>query len=137
MIIFGNWPKIKTMLATGVDIIEIERIERSINRFGDKMRNRIFTSQEQAYCAGKLTSLAGRYAIKEAVSKALGTGIGDVNFTDIEVVNDARGKPTLFLHNNAKTLASQQGLTQWSISISHTTTHAIGFAVAMGTTPET
>lgn len=121
------------MLATGVDIIEIERIERSINRFGDKMRNRIFTPQEQTYCAGKLPSLAGRYAIKEAVSKALGTGIGDVNFTDIEVVNDEHGKPELVLHNNAKQLAEQQGLTQWSISISHTTTHAIGFAVAFGT----
>ena len=124
------------MLATGVDIIEIERIERSINRFGDKMRNRIFTSQEQIYCAGKTTSLAGRYAIKEAVSKALGTGIGDVNFTDIEVINDTRGKPELVLHNRAKTLASNLGLDQWSISISHTTTHAIGFAVAIGTTPE-
>lgn len=119
------------MLATGVDIIEIDRIERSINRFGDKMRNRIFTPQEQAYCAGKLPSLAGRYAIKEAVSKALGTGIGDVSFTDIEVVNDERGKPELVLHNNAKILANKLGLNQWSISISHTTTHAIGFAVAL------
>ena len=124
------------MLATGVDIIEIERIERSINRFGDKMRNRIFTPQEQTYCAGKLPSLAGRYAIKEAVSKALGTGIGDVNFTDIEVVNDEPGKPNLVLHNNAKQLAEQQGFTQWSISISHTTTHAIGFAVALNTTQQ-
>jgi holo-[acyl-carrier protein] synthase len=124
------------MLATGVDIIEIDRIERSINRFGDKMRNRIFTPQEQTYCAGKLPSLAGRYAIKEAVSKALGTGIGDVNFTDIEVVNDERGKPELVLHHNAKLLAEQLGLTQWSISISHTNTHAIGFAVALGTIEE-
>ena len=121
------------MLATGVDIIEIDRIERSINRFGDKMRNRIFTPQEQTYCAGKLPSLAGRYAIKEAVSKALGTGIGDVNFTDIEVVNDERGKPELVLHNNAKRLAEELGLSQWSISISHTNTHAIGFAVALST----
>jgi holo-[acyl-carrier protein] synthase len=121
------------MLATGVDIIEIERIERSINRFGDKMRNRIFTPQEQAYCAGKVNSLAGRYAIKEAVGKALGTGIGAVSFTDIEVVNDERGKPNLLLHNNAKALAAQLGLNQWSISISHTTTYAIGFAVGLGT----
>jgi holo-[acyl-carrier protein] synthase len=124
------------MLATGVDIIEVDRIERSINRFGDKMRNRIFTPQEQAYCAGKFPSLAGRYAIKEAVGKALGTGIGDVNFTDIEVVNDERGKPNLVLHNKAKVLAEQLGLNQWSISISHTTTHAIGFAVALNTTQQ-
>lgn len=124
------------MLATGVDIIEIERIKRSINRFGDKMRNRIFTPQEQAACADRFPSLAGRYAIKEAVGKALGTGIGDVNFTDIEVVNDKRGKPELVLHNNAKTLAAQLGFNQWSISISHTNTHAIGFVVALGTTQE-
>jgi holo-[acyl-carrier protein] synthase len=124
------------MLATGVDIIEIERIKRSINRFGDKLCKRIFTPQEQTYCAGKLTSLAGRYAIKEAVSKALGTGIGDIAWTDIEVINDERGKPELILHNNAKALAAKQGLTQWSISISHTNTHAIGFAVALGTTEE-
>ncbi|MCZ7669945.1 MAG: holo-ACP synthase [Chloroflexi bacterium] len=120
------------MLTTGVDIIEIARIERSLNRFGDKMRNRIFTPQEQSYCAGKLPSLAGRYAIKEAVSKALGTGIGDVNFTDIEVINDKRGKPELTLHNRAKEIAAEQGWQQWSISISHTDSHAIGFAVALG-----
>lgn len=124
------------MLTTGVDIIEIERIERSLNRFGDKMRNRIFTPQEQSYCAGKLPSLAGRYAIKEAVSKALGTGIGDVNFTDIEVINDKRGKPELALHNRAKEIAAEQGWQQWSISISHTSSHAIGFAVGLGAPPK-
>lgn len=121
------------MLATGVDIIEIERVQRSIDRFGDKMRNRIFTPQEQAYCANKVTSLAGRYAIKEAVSKALGTGIGDITWTDIEVINNEHGKPELVLHNGAKVLAAQLGLNQWSISISHTNTHAIGFAVAINT----
>ena len=124
------------MLATGVDIIEIDRVQRSIDRFGDKLCNRIYTPQEQTYCAGKINSLAGRYAVKEAVSKALGTGIGDINWTDIEVINDERGKPELILHNNAKALAAKQGLTQWSISISHTNTHAIGFAVALGTTEE-
>jgi holo-[acyl-carrier protein] synthase len=124
------------MLTTGVDIIEIERVEHSINRFGDKMRNRIFTPQEQAYCAGRLPSLAGRYAVKEAVSKALGTGIGDFNWTDIEVLNDKRGKPELILHNNAKALADELGLSEWSISISHTNSHAIGFAVGMGKSQE-
>jgi holo-[acyl-carrier protein] synthase len=70
--------------------------------------------------------------VKEAVGKALGTGIGDVNWTDIEVVCDGRGKPELVLHNQAEALAAQLGLHQWSISLSHTETHAIGFAVAMG-----
>ena len=85
-----------------------------------------------AYCAGRVTSLAGRFAVKEAVSKAFGTGIGDVRWTDIEVVCDERGRPQLVLHDRAMALADQLGLTEWSISLSHTDTHAIGFAVAMG-----
>jgi holo-[acyl-carrier protein] synthase len=121
------------MLATGVDIIEIERVQRSLDRFGDRLCNRIFTPQEQDYCAGKVNSLAGRYAVKEAVSKALGTGIGNFTWTDIEIVSNTQGKPELILHNNARTMAENQGLNQWSISISHTDTHAIGFAIALGT----
>ena len=120
------------MLSTGVDMIEIARIERGIARHGDRFYQRFFTPQEIAYCAGRLPSLAGRFAVKEAVGKALGTGIGDVKWTEIEVVCDARGRPELVLHNQAKALAAQHQLTEWSISISHTDTHAIGFAVALG-----
>jgi holo-[acyl-carrier protein] synthase len=121
-----------TMLSVGVDMIEVARIEKGIARHGDRFYNRFFTRQEQAYCSNRLTSLAGRLAIKEAVAKALGTGIGDISWTDVEVVSDQRGRPNLVLHNNAKTLADQLGLRQWSISLSHTTTHAIGFAIAIG-----
>ena len=120
------------MLAVGVDMSEVARIEKGIARHGDRFYNRFFTPQEQAYCAGRLTSLAGRFAIKEAVAKALGTGIGDISWTDVEVVCDERGRPELMLHNNAKELATTLGLDQWSISLSHTETHAIGFAVATG-----
>ncbi len=119
-------------LSSGVDIIEIERIERALNRNGDRFLQRIFTEREQAHCGRRLHSLAGRFALKEAVSKALGTGIGDFNWVDVEIINDDRGKPILCLHNNAQTLANQLGLGQWSVSISHTDTHAIGFAVAIG-----
>ena len=69
--------------------------------------------------------------MKEAVAKALGTGIGDFNWTDIEVVCDGRGRPELRLHNQAKALADRNGLHQWSISLSHTGSHAIGLAVAL------
>jgi holo-[acyl-carrier protein] synthase len=120
------------MLAAGIDMIEVARIERGIARHGDRFYNRFFTSQEQAYCAGRATSLAGRFAVKEAVAKALGTGIGDISWTDVEIVCDGRGRPELVLHNNAKQLAAKLGLTQWAISLSHTDTHAIGFAVATG-----
>ncbi len=120
------------MLAVGVDMIEIARIERGIARHGDRFLQRFFTEQEIGYCNGRISSLAGRFAIKEAVGKALGTGIGDINWTDVEVVCDGRGKPQLVLHNRAIALAQAQGLAEWSISLSHTDGHAIGFVVAMG-----
>lgn len=118
------------MLAVGVDMIEVARVERGISRHGDRFYDRFFTLQERAYCAGRVTSLAARFAVKEAVAKALGTGIGDISWTDVEVVCDGRGRPGLVLHNNAKELAAKLGLSQWAISLSHTDTHAIGFAVA-------
>jgi len=119
------------MLSVGVDMIEIARIEQGIARHGDRFLRRFFTEQELDYCNGRISSLAGRFAIKEAVGKALGTGIGDINWTDVEVVCDERGKPQLVLHNRAIALAQAQGLVEWSISLSHTDSHAIGFAVAM------
>ncbi len=120
------------MLAVGVDMIETARIERGIARHGDRFLRRFFTEQEIGYCNGRISSLAGRFAIKEAVGKALGTGIGDISWTDVEVVCDGRGKPELLLHNRASALAAERGWTQWQISLSHTDSHAIGFVVALG-----
>jgi len=119
------------MLAVGVDLVEVSRVEASATRYGPRFYDRVFTPQEQAYCAGHAARLAGRFAIKEAVGKALGTGIGDVRWTDIEVVCDARGRPTLVLHDAAQRLAVELGLSDWAISLSHTETHAIGFVVAL------
>ena len=118
------------MLATGVDLIEIERVRRGLVRYGARFADRFFTAREQAQCAGRVASLAGRFAVKEAVGKALGTGIGDVGWKDIEVLNDDRGRPHLTLHNAAERLAAERGLNQWAISLSHTATHAVGLAVA-------
>lgn len=118
------------MLAVGVDLSDVARIERLLAQYGDRFRNRVFTAQEQAYCNGRLPSLAGRFAIKEAVAKALGTGIGDLTWTDIEVVNNERGQPQLLLHNRARELAADLGLHHWAISLSHTDALAIGFVVA-------
>ncbi|MFQ5435186.1 MAG: holo-ACP synthase [Anaerolineae bacterium] len=119
------------MLVSGIDLIEVDRIERGIARHGQRFLDRFFTPQEQAFCEGRAASLAGRFAVKEAVGKALGTGIGDVSWVEIEVVCDGRGRPELVLHGRAQNLAEQLGLTSWSISLSHTDTHAIGLAVAM------
>lgn len=120
------------MIVSGIDMIEVARIERAIQRHGERFYRRFFTEQERQYCQGQAARLAGRFAVKEAVSKALGTGIGDFNWTDVEIVCDGRGKPELILHNSARALAEQQGLTDWSISLAHTETHAIGMAVALG-----
>jgi holo-[acyl-carrier protein] synthase len=123
------------LLATGVDIIEIARIQRAMERHGARFLDRFFTGQEQAFCQGQPARLAGRFAVKEAVAKALGTGVGDVKWTDIEVVCDGRGKPELVLHNAALRLARAQGLVHWSISLSHTGSQAVGLAVALGAGP--
>lgn len=120
------------MLAVGVDMIEVSRIATALQRHGERFNRRFFTSQELAYCAGRAERLAGRFAVKEAVAKALGTGIGDVRWIDIEVVCNERGRPELILHERAKELAAALGLKEWSISLSHTDTHAVGFAVATG-----
>jgi holo-[acyl-carrier protein] synthase len=118
------------MLTVGIDMIEIERVAQAMARFGGRFANRIFTPTEQAQCHGRVPSLAGRFALKEAVAKALGTGIGDVRWLDIEIINDGRGRPHLHLHHAAHDLAIAQGLTTWAVSLSHTTTHAIGMVVA-------
>lgn len=118
------------MLSVGVDMIEVARIEGALSRHGERFYRRFFTEQERAYCSGRVERLAARFAVKEAVGKALGTGIGDVSWTEIEVVCDERGKPELVLHGRAQALATSLGLHYWSISLSHTGTHAIGFAVA-------
>ena len=117
------------MKAIGVDIIEIERVAHSIQRFGDRFLKRVYTEQELAHCHGQVGSLAARWAAKEATAKALGTGIGDVSWQDIEVIPEGNGRPTLHLHGAAAALASQQGVSEFAISLSHTRDHAIAFVL--------
>jgi len=117
-------------LAIGVDIIETERVAQSVARFGDRFLKRVFTEQELAYCNGRIGSLAARWAAKEAVAKALGTGIGDVSWQEIEVVNNNRLCPSVRLHGAATELAAQLGIAGFALSLSHTTEHAVAFVVA-------
>ena len=119
------------MLAVGVDLLEVERVELSLERFGQRFLDRVFTEREQQYCNGRAQSLAARFAAKEAVGKALGTGLGDAGWHEIEIVNEENGRPFLLLHGAAQDLARQQGLNNWTVSLSHTETHAIGMVVAM------
>ena len=93
---------------------------------------RFFTEQELIDAAGSTPALAARYAAKEAVSKALGTGIGDVGWKEIEIVTGPRRQPVLRLHGEARRLSNEAGLIHWTVSLSHTHEHAIAVAVATG-----
>jgi holo-[acyl-carrier protein] synthase len=120
------------MLRTGVDMIEVARIRRAAERHGERFYRRFFTQAECDYCRGRYTALAARFAAKEAVAKALGTGIGDVRWVEIEIVQNERGKPTIQLHGAAAALAAQSGLTEWALSLTHTQDEAIAFVIASG-----
>jgi holo-[acyl-carrier protein] synthase len=118
------------MIRTGVDIIEVERIDRAILRHGDRFFDRFFTAQELIDAHGHTPALAARFAAKEAVAKALGTGIGEVGWKDIEIVNGPRRMPLLMLHNEAGHIAEALGLEEWAVSLSHTHEHALAVVVA-------
>jgi holo-[acyl-carrier protein] synthase len=121
----------KTMIRTGVDLIEVERIDRAILRHGDRFFERFFTARELVETFGHTPALAARFSAKEAVAKALGTGIGDVGWKDIEITKGKSKEPILVLHGPAKAIADELGLVHWTISLSHTHEHAVAIAVAM------
>src|SRR6202044_2480321 len=102
------------VIGLGTDLIEIERIERSVERFGERFLERVFTSGEIAYCYAKKASaesLAARFAAKEAGAKALGTGISrGVSWKEFEVKRETSGKPTLHLSGRAAELAAMMGI---------------------------
>jgi holo-[acyl-carrier protein] synthase len=119
-------------LRTGIDIIEIRRLEEINPAIRARFIQRVYTEAEQALTHGSYPSLVGRFAAKEAVSKALGTGIGRVHWRDIEILRGPWGEPVLQLHGLAQEVADRLGLVEWSVSISHDRTHAIAVAVAQG-----
>lgn len=119
-------------LATGADLITIARVAAAIERHGERFLRRVYTPDELAVCGGRAESLAARWAAKEAVAKALGTGIGAVGFREIEVLRDDCRCPQLRLHGAAAALAANRGLTEWSISLAHDGGMALAFAVGMG-----
>jgi holo-[acyl-carrier protein] synthase len=119
-------------LATGVDLIEISRIEEVVARHGKHYLERIYTPAEIEQCGKRAESLAGRFAAKEAVAKALGCGIGDVSWQEIEVLGDEQNAPMLTLHGMAEQRANELGLTNWSVSISHSQSHSVAFVIAIG-----
>ncbi|MFM2297943.1 MAG: holo-ACP synthase [Verrucomicrobiota bacterium] len=119
----------------GIDIVEVERLAASIEQFGERFLQRIFTSQETTYCRDKSAPaihFAARFAAKEAVAKALGTGIGEVvAWTDIEVVRDVKGKPAIQLSDAARRYCDQQHIIDIQISLTHTANYAAANALIL------
>ncbi len=125
-----------TILGIGIDIVQVERIETALNRFGERFLNRVFCEAEIFYCQSMkrpAVHLAARFAAKEAVSKAFGTGIGrEMGWRDIEVLRDDRGRPTIALYNAGMTTARLRGVRQVLVSLSHTDSYAAANAIIIG-----
>lgn len=122
-------------LSNGVDIIKISRIESLIKEKGDKFLKRIFTEEEIKYIQSKNISpqtIAGLFAVKEAISKSLGTGIGKVNFKDIEIFHDVKGKPYVKLYGEGLEISRSLGMDKFHISISHEDEYAVALAIIEG-----
>ena len=124
------------VLGIGMDIVETKRVADSLERFGDRFLNRVFLEGEIAYSRSmKLPHLhlAARFAAKEAVSKAFGTGIGrEIGWRDIEIVREPGGQPRIVLHGRAIEYAKSRGVQEIHVSLSHTAEYGAASAVIVG-----
>jgi holo-[acyl-carrier protein] synthase len=116
---------------TGIDLIEVARIQQTLERFGERFLRRVYTPEEIDYCAGNIQRLAARFAAKEAVMKVLGTGIEGVGWRECEVVSLPRGKPVLRLHGGAARQAIALGIIATDLSLSHTREYAMAVVIAL------
>jgi holo-[acyl-carrier protein] synthase len=124
------------IVGTGIDLIEIERIQKSMDRYGGRFLNRIFTPAEQAYCLRKrksAESFAARFAAKEAAAKALGTGISyGVTWLEIEVTREPSGRPGLRFEGRAAARAQRMGVVHAALSLTHSETLSMASVVLEG-----
>ncbi len=118
-------------LGVGVDIVEIPRIQQALERYGARFLDRVYTPAEQAYCRGRYPQLAGRFAAKEAVSKALGTGIRRIYWRNIEILPNRLGAPKVTLYGVAKERLERLGFSLLEVSISHSRDNAVATVVAV------
>jgi holo-[acyl-carrier protein] synthase len=125
-----------TILGIGTDIIECLRIAQIIERHGELFINRVYTDHEIRYCRSRKAAtqhFAGRWAAKEAVLKALGTGWRrGIRWRDVEIRNTSSGRPVIALCGGARTVVEESGIREMLISISHCRSHATAYAVAIG-----
>lgn len=127
-------PERSGAVAAGVDVIEIARIQRVLDDFGERFLRRVYTERERERYRGRISELAVRFAAKEATSKALGTGIRGIRWREMEVLSNRRGKPVLVLHGQAAERAAQLGLTDFSVTLTHSRTDAVAFVVGVRAT---
>lgn len=115
----------------GTDMVEIRRIQNAIER-NPRFLQKVYTEEEIRYCQRKKNqwqSFAARFAAKEAVSKAMGTGIGPIGLREIEIISAASGQPQVVLHGAAKTFALEHAITRVSLSLSHSEAYAIATVI--------
>jgi holo-[acyl-carrier protein] synthase len=115
--------------SVGTDIIEIRRIEQAILSWQDSFLRRIYTEAELQSCHNRASSLAARFAAKEAVIKALGTGTNEVKWRDIEILSDSQGAPVVQLHARARSKAKENGITKFSVTLSHCREYAVAVVI--------
>ncbi|OAT86768.1 holo-ACP synthase [Desulfotomaculum copahuensis] len=116
----------------GIDLVEVPRIERLVEKYGRRFTGRVFTPAEQVYCSSRRKQAphwAARLAGKEAVAKALGTGLGRVAWTDIEIIKLPSGEPAVNLYGEARSRLEFLGGGEVKISLSHTDNHAVAIAL--------
>jgi holo-[acyl-carrier protein] synthase len=124
------------IIGIGIDVVEVERIGSSMAEFGERFVTRIFTEAERSYCSAQRRPelhYAARFAAKEAVAKAFGTGIGkELGWLDMEIVRKESGEPALVLTGAGKAFAEANGIAEVKISLSHAQHYAAANAVALG-----
>jgi len=124
------------IIGCGIDLVKIERIEKIIKRWGDNFIFRIFTPLEREYCkkkkSNKYQSYAGKFAAKEALLKALGLGLREANWKEIEIKNDELGQPIIDTSGKLKKIVSRKGVSKYFISISHTKDYAVAQVILEG-----
>jgi len=124
------------IIGCGIDLVKIERIEKIIKKWGDNFTSRVFTLLEREYCekkkGNKYQSYAGKFAAKEALLKALGLGLREANWKEIEIKNAEPGQPIIDTYGKLKIIASTKGVRKYFISISHTKEYAIAEVILEG-----
>ncbi|MGE5594036.1 MAG: holo-ACP synthase [Betaproteobacteria bacterium] len=121
------------VVGVGVDIVEVARIRELMERKGDRLVGRVFTPEEIGSAAGgRYDSLAGRFAAKEAVAKAFGTGVRGFSWGEVQIVEEPSGKPRVRLTGRAAEVAAQLGVVHVEVSIAHTRDTAVAVAIALG-----